>query len=85
MLANDHANVTLSSLVYGPNENNLLIAAFTVATSVELIAAIKAQLEKHGKNGCVPLTSPACPRHGNHAVRNAAKQTALEYSVFSRK
>ena len=45
MLANDHANVTLLSLVYDPDENNLLVAAFTVAT-----AAIKAQLEKHSKN-----------------------------------
>lgn len=27
MLANDHANVTLSSLVYDPDENNLLVAA----------------------------------------------------------
>jgi len=51
MLANDHANVTLSSLVYDPDENNLLVAAFTVATAAELLAAIKAQLEKHGKNG----------------------------------
>ena len=50
MLANDHANVTLSSLVYDPDENNLLVAAFTVATAAELLAAIKAQLEKHGKN-----------------------------------
>ena len=40
MLANDHANVTLSSLVYDPDENNLLVAAFTVATSVELLATI---------------------------------------------
>jgi hypothetical protein len=54
MLANDHANVTLSSLVYDPDENNLLVAAFTVATAAtaaELLAAIKVQLEKHGKNG----------------------------------
>ena len=49
MLSNNHADVTLSSVVYDPNENNLLVAAFTVATSVELLAA-KAQLEKHGKN-----------------------------------
>ena len=50
MLANDHANVTLSSFVYDPAENGLLVAAFTVATSPELLAAIKAQLEKHGRN-----------------------------------
>jgi hypothetical protein len=50
ILANDHANVMLSSLVYDPDENNLLVAAFTVATSVELLATIRAQLEKHGKN-----------------------------------
>lgn len=50
LLANDHANVTLSSLVYDPAENDLLVAAFTVATAVELLAAIKAQLEKHGRN-----------------------------------
>jgi len=35
MLANDHASVALASVVYDPNENNLLVAAFTVATSVE--------------------------------------------------
>jgi hypothetical protein len=51
MLTNEHANVTLSSFVYDPDDNNLLVAAFTVATSVELLTAIKAQLEKHGKNG----------------------------------
>ena len=50
MLANDHANVMLSSLIYDPAENDLLVAAFTVATSIELLAAIKAQLEKHGRN-----------------------------------
>ncbi len=50
MLLNDHASVTLSSLVYDPAENDLLVAALTVATSAELLAAIKAQLEKHGRN-----------------------------------
>ena len=50
MLVNDHASVTLSSLVYDPAENDLLVAALTVATSAELLAAIKAQLEKHGRN-----------------------------------
>ncbi len=50
MLLNEHASVTLSSLVYDPAENDLLVAALTVATSAELLAAIKAQLEKHGRN-----------------------------------
>ncbi len=50
MLANDHASVTLSSVVYDPGEDDLLVAAFTVATSVELLVAIKAQLEKNGRN-----------------------------------
>ena len=50
MLANDHASVALSSVVYDPGEDDLLVAAFTVATSVELLVAIKAQLEKNGRN-----------------------------------
>ena len=52
MLANDHANVTLSSLVYDPVENNLLVAALIVTTAIELLAVIKAQLEQYGKNAC---------------------------------
>ncbi len=50
MLLNEHASVTLSSLVYDPAENDLLVAALTVAPSAELLTAIKAQLEKHGRN-----------------------------------
>ena len=59
MLVNEHASVTLSSLVYDPAENDLLVAALTVATSAELLLAIKAQLEKHGRNAlrAVDLTS----------------------------
>ncbi len=50
MLANDHASVALASVVYDPGEDDLLVAAFAVAASVELLVAIKAQLEKNGRN-----------------------------------
>jgi hypothetical protein len=49
MLANEHASVTLSSLVYDPAEDNLLVAALAVASATELLVAIKAHLEKHAK------------------------------------
>jgi len=50
MLANEHASVALASVVYDPGEEDLLVAAFTVATSIDLLVAIKAQLEKNGRN-----------------------------------
>ncbi len=50
MLANEHAAVNLSSLVYDPGEDNLLVAALAAASATELLLAIKAQLEKHSRN-----------------------------------
>jgi hypothetical protein len=39
MLANEHASVALASVVYDPGEDDLLVAAFAVATSTELLVA----------------------------------------------
>jgi hypothetical protein len=59
MLANDHASVTLSSLVYDPAEDNLLVAALTVASATELLIAIKAHLEKHAKKNWLRVVNLA--------------------------
>lgn len=51
MLQNKHASVALLDMVHSPEDDNLVIAAVVAASTVELIRAIKAQMEKNGGNG----------------------------------
>jgi len=49
-LSNGHANALALSLVYDPNDDNMLVATVLTSTSSQMLEAIKAQMEKNGGN-----------------------------------
>ena len=76
-LSNGHANALALSLIYDPNDDNMLVATVVTSTSGQMLEALKAQMEKNGGNVLKAVQDEGEPVFLTAAGRGYAHAKAL--------